>query len=147
MSKLTDADKARIGKLYQAEGMSTAKIADLYGLTAPAVVHALKRLGVPLRPPEQSKRGPEAVKSIAAIKREIAERHAVITPWIIQWYKEGLGCHAIKTLLRASGFKRGTDHTAIVKILHKNNIKVRPQGAGGRRGKIAQYVEEGTLCA
>jgi hypothetical protein len=145
MSKLTSMDKVRISRLYLNEEMSAAKIAKIYDIDPTTVLYTLKQMDVPVRFTAPKKRG--AKKSMAAIRREVAERRAKIAPMIVTWYKEGLGCHAIKTMLRKMGYTRGTDHTAVVKILHANNVEVRPQGAGGLRSKIPRYVEAGTFCA
>jgi len=144
MLKLTDTDRARISRMYQDGIMSTRQIAEIYDVDVSTIHNALKHAAVPLR---NHTRSVGTGRKMSDIRKEVAERRAQMTPLIVKWYKEGLGCHVIKTLLRRAGFIVGTDHTAIVKMLHAAGVKVRPQGAGGTRSRIPLYIDKGTLCA
>jgi len=144
MLKLTETDAARIAKMYRDGKLSTRQIAEIYDINQSTVRDALAKTGVPLRNHTCSK---AAGRTMREARQEAAKRRAQMTPLIVKWYGEGLGCHVIKQMLRGAGFTVGTDHTAIVKMLHAAGVKVRPQGAGGTRSRIPLYIEDGVFCA
>jgi len=93
----------------------------------------------------ERKQGLSTKKIVRSTPKEVAERRAKMTPMILQWYKQGYGCFVIKTMLRTMGFRVGTDHTEILRILHDNGVKVRSNcGEGGtHKPKYLKHV----LCA